>query len=114
VVGPAANGGPYPCLDLAGPPRIVKKRDVLFPGQPDHDAEPVHRSRIQDAERRDGIGPDGIQAVRGHGGEVGGHDRIGGVLLPFWTGSERPVRDAPDKKLYTTSVYRFSTNGGSR
>ena len=87
---------------------VVEKRDVLRPRQPDHDAQPLPRGRVEQVAARRRIGADRIEAERGHLPEVGGHLMQRGELVTVRVGRKRPVGHAFDEETLVASAQKLA------
>lgn len=94
----------YPRLDRGGKRPALEKVDVLLPGDADHDAQPVPGCGVQQGGRRDGVGADGVDAVRGHRREVA-LDLLGRRKLAAGpVRAKRAVGDAAQGELLVARV----------
>jgi hypothetical protein len=69
---------------------VVEEGDMLFPGQPDHDAQAVPLRNVQEPARWHGVRADGVEAVGRHLGEVARDDVGAVVLAAIRVGAEGP------------------------
>jgi hypothetical protein len=100
--------------DAARELAVVEKRDVLRPGQPDHDAEPVARGFVEQVEARRCVRADRVDAERRHQPEVLGHALLRRKLVAPRIGRERAVRDALHEKPVAADLQKLSVRAGAR
>ena len=97
----------YRLLDPVGGAR-VEKRDVLLPGDPDHDQQAMLLREVEQPRLRRRVHPHSVDAGARHLGEVRG----GGLSIEsaVRVRAERPVRDALDDQLLLAEIERLATN----
>ena len=93
---------------------VVEKRDVLRPRQPDHDAQPVARGRVEQLAARRRVGADRVDAERGHQAEVGGDLLQRRELVAVRVGRERPVGHAFDEEALVAGAQKLSVGHDAR
>ena len=94
VTSTALGLGGDPGCDVGGAPAVVEEGDVLLPGQAGHHPETVVQRGIEQPRWRRRVRPHRVDALRGHGGEVGIDLRAGAEPLALAVGAKGAVGDA--------------------
>ena len=94
-------------------PRIVQERNVLRPGEADHDAKPVVRRFVEHVAPWRRVRPDRVDAEAGHQLEVVGDLRGGWELMAVRVGRKGTVRHALDEEAFVAGAQKFPVPGNS-
>src|SRR5207302_5477810 len=106
--GRVAGAGPDACayalLDRLDALRLVQEGHVLLPRQPYQDVEAVLVREVEQPAGWHRIGPDRVDAVRGHRGEVLGDRLEPGKVVSVLVGAEGPVGDTADVQFLAVEI----------
>ena len=114
--GGGAHGRPHDVLDLglATLAALGDEPDVALDGDPDHHVQPVTPRRVEEPERRHGVGAHGVEAGRRHQCEIALDDVGGGHLAAVRLWTKRAVGDAADVELLIPDEQELATHARRR
>jgi hypothetical protein len=104
----------HAALDVLGPPLVIEERDVLLPGESDHDQKPMPLGSVEDTARRDGVRAERVEAVRGHRGEVPVDRGAIRVVASVGARPERPIGHSSDIELLFTAGEELASRAWPR
>lgn len=104
-----ANAFAHPLKDVART-LAIKKGDMLFPGEPDQNAQTIFGGNVEQPARRDRIDADGVKAARGHLREISTNLFGRVIFTAVGLGAEGAVGDASDVEFFIAREKEFSAN----
>src|SRR5215207_116577 len=102
------NGRAHVLDDALGPAPIIQKRDMLLPGQPNHDPKPVRSGYVKKPSGRNGVDANGIQPRPSHRGEIAFNSVGPGILSSCLIGAEGAVGDSAHPELFVTNEQKLA------
>jgi hypothetical protein len=96
-------------LDRGGALPLLKKRDVLFPGDTHQDVQTMARGGIQEPARRHRVGAYRVQSMRRHAGKIL-LDHRGVILMTLRIRAEGSIRHATKRKFRISKKDELATH----
>ena len=100
--------------DRASEPPVIEKRDVLRPGEPDHDPQAVSRCLVDEFAARRRVQTNRVEPKARDQTEVFGDLPGGWKLVTLIVGCKRPVRDALHEESFVTGVQELPLGDDAR